>query len=48
MIRRYLHGVSFALIGAGQITKEDWLFIISIVITVLGMVSDYLSRRDRK
>lgn len=48
MIRRCAHVVSPVLIAAGEITKEDWLFIISILISVLGMVSDYLSRRDRK
>ena len=32
--------------AAAGLTKQDWLFIISILLTVLGMLQDYL--RDRK
>jgi len=34
------------LIGLNRLTNEEWLLIISIIITVLGMIQDYL--RDRK
>lgn len=37
-----------ALIGAGQLTNQDWLFILSIVITVLGMIQSYLENREKK
>jgi len=33
------------LIAVGEMTKEDWIFVISIVITLLGMLQDYLARR---
>jgi len=31
---------------AGGVTNEEWLLILSILITVLGMIQDYL--KDRK
>lgn len=34
------------MIALGNLTNEEWLFILSIIITVLGMIQDYL--RDRK
>ena len=33
-------------LAAGGLTNEEWLLILSILITVLGMIQDYL--RDRK
>ena len=32
--------------AAAGLTKQDWLFILSILLTVLGMVHDYV--RDKK
>lgn len=32
-------------VGAGALTNQDWLFILSIVITVLGMIQSYLETR---
>lgn len=40
--------VGAATIAAGQITRQDWLFILSILITVLGMIQEYLSHREKK
>jgi len=34
------------MIAAGHLTTQDWLFILSIVVTVLGMIQDYLQNRD--
>jgi len=34
------------LIGLSKLTNEEWLLLISIIITVLGMIQDYL--KDRK
>ena len=31
---------------AGGLTNADWLLILSIVITVLGMIQDYLKERS--
>ncbi len=36
-----------ALVGA-QMSNQDWLFILSIVITVLGMIQSYLENRKEK
>jgi len=38
--------IGTGLIGLNRLTNEEWLLIISIIITVLGMIQDYL--RDRK
>ena len=37
--------VGMGLIGLNRLTNEQWLLIISIVITVLGMIQDYLQSR---
>ena len=34
------------LIALGKITTQDWILIISILVTVLGMVQDYLQRKE--
>lgn len=36
-----------AALSAGKITKQDWLFILSIIITVLGMIQSYLENRKK-
>ena len=33
---------------AGGLTVQDWLFILSICISVLGMVRDYVKMREDK
>jgi len=38
--------VGAGMIGLNRLTNDQWLLIISIAITVLGMIQDYL--RDRK
>jgi len=38
--------IGTSLIGLSWLTNEEWLLIIGIIITVLGMIQDYL--RDRK
>ena len=38
--------IGMGLIGLNRLTNEEWILIISIIITVLGMIQDYL--RDRK
>ena len=40
--------VGAATIAAGKLTNQDWLFILSIVITVLGMIQEYLRHREKK
>lgn len=41
--------VGASMIAAGQLTTQDWLFVLSILITVLGMIQDYLqNRKPRK
>ena len=37
-----------AAIAAGKLTNQDVLFIISIIITVLGMIQEYLSYREKE
>ena len=32
---------------AGSLTSEEWLLILSILITVLGMIQDYLKGRKK-
>lgn len=32
-------------IAVGQVSREDWLFIISIVLTLLGMLQEYMQNR---
>ncbi len=36
------------LIAASKITNQEWILIISIIITVLGMIQDYLENRRKK
>lgn len=38
--------IGTSLIGLNRLTNEEWLLILSIIISVLGMIQDYL--RDRK
>lgn len=33
------------MIALGGLTREEWLLVLSIVITVLGMIQDYLEHR---
>ncbi len=41
-----LKAIGAGMIGLNRITNDQWLLILSIAITILGMVQDYL--RDRK
>lgn len=34
------------MIALGKLTTQDWILIISIIITILGMIQDYL--KDKK
>lgn len=34
------------LVAVGKITTQDWILIISILVTVLGMIQDYLQRKE--
>ena len=34
-----------ALVGGG-LTNSDWILILSIVITVLGMIQSYMENRE--
>jgi len=34
------------LVAAGSLTNQELLLLISIVITVLGMIQDYLKGRE--
>lgn len=36
-----------AIVGA-QMSNQDWMFLISIVLTVLGMLQDYLGQRKKE
>jgi len=38
--------IGASAIAAGKITNQDILFIISIIITVLGMIQEYLKSRE--
>lgn len=40
--------IGAATIAAGDLTNQDWLFILSILITVLGMIQEYLSHREKE
>lgn len=37
-----------ALVAAGQLTNQEWILLLSIVITVLGMIQSYLENREKK
>lgn len=37
--------VGGAALVAGGLTNQDWILILSIAITVLGMIQDYLKER---
>ena len=41
-----LKGIGLALVAAGGLTSEEWILILSIVITVLGMIQSYLENRE--
>ena len=40
--------IGTSLIGLNRLTNEEWLLIISIIITVLGMIQDYLQTRKER
>lgn len=37
--------IGTSMIGLNRLTNEQWLLVISIVITVLGMIQDYLQHK---
>lgn len=37
--------VGLSMIALGGLTREEWLLVLSIIITVLGMIQDYLEHR---
>ena len=39
--------IGASAIAAGKLTNQDILFIISIIVTVLGMIQEYLSHREK-
>lgn len=39
--------VGAGMVAAGGLTKQDWLFILSILITLLGMLQEYLKGRKK-
>lgn len=40
--------IGASAIAAGKLTNQDILFILSILITVLGMIQEYLSHREKE
>lgn len=40
--------IGASAIAAGELTKQDWLLILSIIITVLGMIQEYLKTRENE
>ena len=38
--------IGAGVLAGGGLTKNDWLFILSIMITVLGMLQSYWENRD--
>lgn len=34
-----------SMIALGKLTTQDWILILSIIITVAGMIQDYLERK---
>lgn len=35
-----------AAIVVGTVSREDWFFILSVLITILGMIQEYLKYRN--
>ena len=35
----------FGMIVSSKLTNQDWILITGIIITVLGMIQDYLENR---
>lgn len=46
MFRRFANVMKLSALVAYKLTTEEWLLILTIVVTVLQMVIDYLKRRD--
>lgn len=42
----FLKGSAVVTVGIAALSNQDWLFIISIILTVAGMLQDYLATRD--
>ena len=42
----YLKATGAAAIVGAKLTNQDWLFILSIIVTVLGMIQSYLENRE--
>ena len=38
--------VGLSMVALGKLTTQDWILIISSLITGLGMIQDYLKDRD--
>ena len=32
----------------GALTMQDWLFILSLLLSILGMLRDYIKEREKK
>lgn len=41
-----LKGVGLALVAAGGLTSEEWILILSIIVTIAGMIQTYLENRE--
>lgn len=42
-----LKGAGLGLVAAGGLTQDQWLLILSIVITVLGMIQEYMKENKK-
>lgn len=38
--------IGASLIVAEKLTNAEWILIISIIVTILGMIQDYLKNRE--
>jgi len=38
--------VGVGAVVAGGLTQQDWILILSIIITVLGMIQSYFENKD--
>ncbi len=43
----FMKSCGVGMIALGKLTNQDILFIVSIALTVLGMIQEYLNNREK-
>jgi hypothetical protein len=45
-MKKLVHILNASILGLGAFTNEDWLIIISMIISVLSILYDYLKAKE--